>query len=195
MSRFDRFRCCRCKPGWTPLEKAAGEVGGENKEADGGSMLPSANTSGFTLIELIMVTIILGIMVSVSYDILKSSLDVWRKAGVKGELWQEARIAMHRITEEVRYATGILNNTTGLLEFNTTCLLDTDSGTEKIKYNKSGTDLYRYEDTTGSYGGGYLFVSNVSDFQPSIEGNLVVINLTLQSGADIVNLRGGVRRR
>ena len=58
---------------FTPIEKATDEAGGENKEADGGLMPPSAHTvrersslMGFTLLEIMITVVIVGVLAALA---------------------------------------------------------------------------------------------------------------------------------
>jgi len=81
----------------------------------------------------------------------------WEEERIQSELLQHARVAMQRITSELRYASGIYDhNNPDVLTFFTRTLLDDDWAIEKIKYWREDAGdgtflLYRGVDSGGGY--------------------------------------------
>lgn len=87
---------------------------------------------------------------------LKSTLQEWGEHGERNELIQHARLAMMKMTRELKYAEVLLQATSAThsyLEFTTTYLVDADAGTENVLYYRlNGNEvLYRQVDGGSAY--------------------------------------------
>ena len=106
------------------------------------------NRQGLTLLETLLaitlsVTILLPLMMS-----LRIGVKSWKENTRTSELLQHARVAMHRITSELRYATEVLqaeSTTHSYLRFTTAYTEDDDADLETIEfYRLNGNPvLYR----------------------------------------------------
>lgn len=91
---------------------------------------------GVTLIELVM-ALLLGAVIMVPLSMgFSFGLKSWNSNKIKSELIQHARVAMYRMTSELRYAESIVDKRSinNELEFATTHLIDADDGIENIIY-------------------------------------------------------------
>jgi type II secretory pathway pseudopilin PulG len=122
-----------------------------------------------TLVEMVMAMALMGIIMVSITGVLAQGLQAWRNNQERGELTQAARIVMDRVGREGKYATSVLQAGNNILEIGTKYLLDTDTGTEKVKYQLSGTTLTRSEDTGAGYGAANEFAGNVYAFKAAYE--------------------------
>ncbi|MDD5449297.1 MAG: prepilin-type N-terminal cleavage/methylation domain-containing protein [Candidatus Omnitrophica bacterium] len=102
--------------------------------------------NGITLIEVSLALALISVILLALTNILGISLKNWELSGKRNELIQNGRVAMERITSDLRYAVSITTFTDDVLEFKTRYLENEDDSVEVIKYYKSGSNLYRQVD-------------------------------------------------
>ncbi|MBI4230673.1 MAG: LamG domain-containing protein [Planctomycetes bacterium] len=112
---------------------------------------------------------IVGVISTSMAGALAMGVRVWRDHNGRGDLLQNLRVALSRIEREGRYGTAVNAANTTLLELTTTYLLDTGSGTEKVKYAISGSTLQRSTDTGGGYGTAQDLAQGVTAFRATYE--------------------------
>jgi prepilin-type N-terminal cleavage/methylation domain-containing protein len=103
---------------------------------------------GFTLIEVLIALGILGIIILGMYGILKGGMDIWRGGKEKTDVIAQARLAMDRLTRELRATDEILGCTAGEITFSTE--LTGDATDERIRYYSAETYLYRSVGVAGA---------------------------------------------
>lgn len=96
---------------------------------------------GFTLIELVIVIVILGIIAVVGVALMLQVGDAWVLQSHRKEMSESARIAMDRMIRETREAASISTAAGGTLTFN-------NIGGNTITFDTSGTTLRRTVDGT-----------------------------------------------
>lgn len=96
---------------------------------------------GVTLIELIIVIVIVGILVGVSAMYVREVIDLWNVVSFRNELVSQARIAVLRMTREVRQ----IANSTAVYTANSSALRFFDADTNDITYC-----LANYNQNTGN---------------------------------------------
>ena len=101
---------------------------------------------GMTLIEAVLSLALIALILVSLTNVLNVSLKAWRLSGRDDDLIQNARVAMERMTSDIRYAVAISEFSGGALEFSTRYVEDEDDQTEVIRYYKSGSGLYRSVD-------------------------------------------------
>ncbi len=96
---------------------------------------PKNKVGGFTLVEAAL-SLAIGALVMMSLTTaFKVTRQSWKNTTAQSELYQHARIAMSRLSSELRFATLLTIATGGVIQFDTKVLLDDDSGTtEVIRY-------------------------------------------------------------
>ena len=97
---------------------------------------PKHNPAGFTLIELVLVIVLIGIMVGLSAPFISTMIDAWMCNRTERDLVFNARLALNRLVREMRMA----NNITG---FNSSFINFTDVFNNSISFYQSGSCLYR----------------------------------------------------
>lgn len=116
---------------------------------------------GITLIEILVVLAILGMIALALHRILKGGLDVWRGGKERTDIIAQARVAMDRLSRELRATDKILTADSNYLSFSAN--IDDDAAEEVMLYSWSGTSLdplAREEDS----GGLHSIALNVDSF-------------------------------
>lgn len=94
--------------------------------------------SGFTLVELIVATILLLMIVTVSQGFLFEAIISWQKGSDRLEVNDNLRISLDRMSRELRTADNLLGNDSHKLEFN-------NSDEEEVEYYVTiNNELIRY---------------------------------------------------
>lgn len=143
---------------------------------------------GFTLVELVIVTVIIAIIGGILYQIIIMSADAWVFLSSRQELVQDGRVAMLRMVREIREAETILAAGKMGLRFR-------NPRGEEIVYRWLGTTLER-----GVEEAFYPLASNVQNFEFeyfSMDGIIcrIVIKLDLQKGKESFRLESQVHPR
>jgi len=159
---------------------------------------------GFTLIELVVVILVIGIAAGVVGYVLMAAADAWTFKFNRADLLWDGRLAMNRMVREIREVKRATNVTTASAsQFRFTNVGDLD-----ITYDLSSTDLNRTEDSTAN-----VLAENVSSLtftyydssgatiatpivSPSTTDiHRVRINLTLTKSGENVYLQSDSRPR
>ena len=164
---------------------------------------------GLTLIEILVALAILGMIAMALYGILKGGLDVWQGGKERTDIIAQARVAMDRLTRELREATYM--KAAGETGINFSAYLGTTSSKEiSYYYNSSQDILYRNEDSGGGremakYMNSFsLYYYSKGDdgaihsFDPSAETDdiwMIEIKSKVKKDDNIVNLRSTVQPR
>ena len=103
--------------------------------------------SGFTLIEIIVVIVILSIVAAISINFLVSSLRVYTMTVNQKTLFDEGKLALERMCRDIRDAQSISVPAAGasnsLITFVRTNATVNDIATENITFQLTGTTLYK----------------------------------------------------
>jgi len=113
--------------------------------------LKNRNKKGFTLIEVIL-ALTLGALILASLTVIfEISSTNWRQINQKREIIQHARIAMIRLTDELRYTIRLNDSgSPNILEFYTRKLINDDWSPTWMKYELNTADNLLYR-TAGPY--------------------------------------------
>jgi len=139
----------------------------------------------------------LGILLLVPLSVgLKSSLGTWKNSNERDESIYNLRMAMHRMTTELRYATKLLqaeSPAASSLEFETTTLLDSDPGTTETVwfYRWAGNGvLFRKVDYGSGYPAGFPQSCNLAGFPsgPIYVDTLDIIPMKIDGSDNLVPL-------
>jgi prepilin-type N-terminal cleavage/methylation domain-containing protein len=108
---------------------------------------------GFTLIELIITIAIVGIISVIIGSMLLGIINAWTFKFSRNDLLWDARIAINRMTREIR----TVKNSTSVITASASQFRFIDTGNKNITYSLSSTNLNRTED-----GAANLLAENVS---------------------------------
>lgn len=104
---------------------------------------PSGGNAGFTLIEVIIVIVIIGFMVSLGAIGIYEVAKIWQSEQVRNEIGIQARNALEWMVREIREI-AILDNELRIIIADRSILKFYKSGeTQTIQYSLSGTTLLR----------------------------------------------------
>jgi prepilin-type N-terminal cleavage/methylation domain-containing protein len=140
----------------------------------------TSQSQGFTLIEVVIVVVIVGILAAVIAPPLMEGTKSWIFVSISKDLGQQSRIAMERVVREIRG--------TGRKADNTPCISSATASTftfsgangdlvncNSVSFTLSGTQLLR---------GSAILAENVSSFQ-----------ITYYTNANVVTSTGSAIRR
>lgn len=103
-------------------------------------------SKGFTLIELMIVVLIVGVITGVIGFVLLGTVDAWTLKFNRNDLLWDGRLAMNRMLREIREVKDLTSITTA----SSSEFRFTNTGDADITYSLSGTDLNRTADGTGN---------------------------------------------
>jgi len=118
--------------------------------------LPKASmkkNKGFTLVELVIVIIIIGITASTLGFMMLGAVKAWTFKFNRNDILWDGRLAMDRMTREIR----TVKNPTSVTTASAAQFRFIDTGNEDITYSLSGANLNRTENGTAN-----LLAENVS---------------------------------
>ena len=118
-------------------------------------MLKQKKNKGLSLLEAIMALALGSVLLAAVAMMGILSLKNRDMLNTKGELLHQTRLAVARISAELRYATKLLQAEStphAYLEFETTNLIDADPGVETIRFSRTSGNAYliRTVDGTGT---------------------------------------------
>jgi prepilin-type N-terminal cleavage/methylation domain-containing protein len=129
------------------------------------------NNRGYTLIEIIMVIVILGIIGGITFQVVAAGVEAFKKTSDRKELYDQGRLAMERMVRELRDAKEVTESAGSSITFKKAHPAQAADNIEKIKYELVGSDLKRVGDPAGTPVTAVL-ASNVSSFTATrVEGS------------------------
>ncbi len=141
---------------------------------------------GFTLIEIVMVMVLLSIVGVISVQVISSAVDTFVISRDRKELYDQGRLALERMTREIRVANSVsypaAGNSGTYIDFTKEAYgfssgSPSDTSTT-MTFQVNGTDLERVGDVSGTT----VLASDVSSFLVTHEaGNLVTLELSINS--------------
>ena len=155
------------------------------------------NKKGVTLVELILATLVLIIIVGVLSQILRKGLDSIDYGNRETELRQSGRVALTRISREIRQALATPAVTEGGKKISFSADMNNDDTAEAIEYSWNGTlapngNLVRTEDGNPTN----IIENFVRSFSLTQDERIITIRLTLEEvfgdKTYAVNLRSAV---
>ena len=110
------------------------------------------NSKGMTLVELIVVMVLLGIIGLFSFQFIGSGVETYIMASNQAGLLAEAKLAMERMTRDIRDAKIITFPGQGdppddLISFTRTNATDYDSADESITFHLAGSSLEKVKES------------------------------------------------
>ena len=164
------------------------------------ALVTQKSRRGFTLIELIMVIIIVGVLTGISSLYIKETIDLWRFLTFRNEVISQERIALMRMSREIRQ----IKDAYSITSANAQQFQFTDSNSAPIGYLLSGSNLLRNADVLAERVSALTFTyynkTNQIIATPQVAPNktdiyLININMTVQSGTQSKTLKTQVYPR
>ena len=141
--------------------------------------------SGYTLIELVMVIILVGIMFMVTAPLMVKIAEGWQIATVRTDWSESGMVAMDRMLREIRQAASVVTATSSPPVFS---FVDTSGNT--ITYSFSGGYLMRNSNQLAAN------VSNLTfTYTTPADIKSIAISLTFGTGLTKFTLQSGVYPR
>jgi len=144
------------------------------------------NNKGFTLIEIIIVIVVLGVLSVFGFSFISTAVHTYSKMEKQKSLFDQAVMAMERISRELRDASTITTATGSTLEFTKSHGTPQETITYDITFQLSGTTLQRIGSTTPAT---VDIADNVTGFTVTNSSNEITISLTLESGDANITLQ------
>lgn len=143
---------------------------------------------GFTLIEIVITIVILGIIALFSFSFFGNLTQTYSMMGAKTKAHLEATYTLERITREIKDAKEVkINN--NIIEFERAHATGQDTN-KYIKFYLSGADLYRDSASDSGFTTNTthnLIARNVSTFQVSPNGIPLPINTNITVTISVVS--------
>jgi prepilin-type N-terminal cleavage/methylation domain-containing protein len=147
---------------------------------------PHCNRQGFTLIEMVMVIVVLGIIGLITFKVLFSGVQTFVLSRERQDLYDQGRMAMERMVREIRVASQIayptLGNSGTYLNFSkATYTYATGApfdASTVLTYRLNGTSLER----SGNVSGNAVIASGLAAFTVThLTGDYMSLELSLSS--------------
>jgi prepilin-type N-terminal cleavage/methylation domain-containing protein len=119
--------------------------------------------SGYTLIEIVMVIVILGVIGAFTFQFVAHGVQAFKKSSARKDLYDQGRLALERMVRELRDAKEVTEGSASSVTFKKAHPAQAADNTEEIKFELVGTDLRRVGDPNGTPATAVL-ASNVSSF-------------------------------
>lgn len=146
-------------------------------------MLPAiGGQKGYSLIEIIIVIVVLGIIGGVTFQIVASGVEAFKESSARKELYDQGRLALERMAREIRDAKELVACSDESITFNKQH--PSQDGVAEIKFWLDGTNLWRVRNPSTTADSD-LLASNVDSFQVANE------NCGSPSGISIDNASSG----
>ena len=127
----------------------------------------SLNNHGYTLIELVMVIVILGVISGFTFQMLGAGVQAFKKSSARKDLSDQGRLALERMVRELRDGKEITDCSSNSITFKKAHPAQAADNIEEVKFELVGTNLKRVGDPNGNAGGPYeaVLASDVTSFQ------------------------------
>ncbi len=147
------------------------------------------NSMGFTLIEIILVIVLLGIIGGFTTTYIVDVIQMNSDVSARKDLIDEGKLAMEMIVREVRMGNGVSADGTSIT-FTKNFVHPQENSTGPITYEENAGNLERQGASTS------IVASNVTGFTATANGSFYDISLTLSGGnAGTFTLVSSVRPR
>jgi prepilin-type N-terminal cleavage/methylation domain-containing protein len=139
---------------------------------------------GYTLIEIIIVIVILGIIGGFTFQMVGAGVQAFKKSSGRKDLYDQGRLALERMVRELRDGKEITDCSSSSITFKKAHPAQAADNIEEVKFELVGTDLKRVGDPNGNEGGPYeaVLASDVTSFQVGSEGGSGVSVDAVSSG-------------
>ncbi len=140
---------------------------------------------GFTLIEIVMVIVILGVIGAFTFQFVGHAVQAFKKSSARKDLYDQGRLALERMTRELRDTKEVTGSASNSITFKKAHPAQAADNIEEIKFELVGSDLKRVGDPSGTAVTAVL-ASNVNSFQVTGEGccSVVTVDNTSSGSTD-----------
>ena len=121
------------------------------------------NDTGYTLIEIVMVIVILGVIGAFTFQFVAHGVLAFKKTSSRKDLYDQGRLALERMVRELRDTKEVTDISTSKITFKKAHPAQAADNIEEVKFELVGTDLKRVGDPNGTPATAVL-ASNVSSF-------------------------------
>lgn len=121
---------------------------------------------GFTLIEIVMVIVILGVIGAFTFQFVAQGVLAFKKSSARKDLYDQGRLALERMVRELRDTKEVTGSAGSSITFKKAHPAQAADNTEEVKFELNGTNLERVGDPNGTPATAVL-ASNVSSFTVS----------------------------
>jgi prepilin-type N-terminal cleavage/methylation domain-containing protein len=118
---------------------------------------------GFTLIEIVMVIVILGVIGAFTFQFVAHGVQAFKKSSARKDLYDQGRLALERMVRELRDTKEVTGSSGSSITFKKAHPAQAADNTEEVKFQLNGTSLERVGDPNGTPATAVL-ASNVSSF-------------------------------
>jgi len=143
--------------------------------------MAAKSSKGFTLIEIIIVIVILGIVSAITIKFLTDSLRIYTMTVKQKTLFDEGKLALQRMCRDIRDARSITGTTATSISFTRNDATTQDGAGENIRFDLSGSTLRKVKNAGGAPENPIAMADNVSTFAVINATNEIQLQLTLQS--------------
>jgi prepilin-type N-terminal cleavage/methylation domain-containing protein len=110
----------------------------------------SLNNHGYTLIEIIMVIVILGVIGGFTFQMVAAGVQAFKKSSARKELYDQGRLALERMVRELRDAKEVEGSSTSSITFRKAHPDQAADYLEEIKFQLNGSNLERVGNPSGA---------------------------------------------
>ena len=128
-----------------------------------------AGQKGFTLVEIVMVIVILGVIGAFTFSFVADGVRAFQKSRDRKDLYDQGRLALERMVRELRDGKEITDCSSDSITFKKAHPAQAADNIEEVKFELVGTDLKRVGDPSGAAQTAIL-ASNVTSFQVGAGG-------------------------
>ena len=156
-------------------------------------------SAGFTLIEMILVTLVIGILAGILVPLLQQGVQGYTAIETRGDLTSEARDATDRMVREMRNIQKKANNAPNISSADGTSITFVDAWTNTITFALAGSKVQRNTDILVDQVSGlqfrYFNESNTELIPPLSGADLdnvrrILLVLTLAEGGETLSVTG-----
>ena len=132
------------------------------------------NNHGYTLIEIIIVIVILGVIGAFTFQMVAAGVQAFKKSSARKDLFDQGRLALERMVRELRDGKEITDCSSNSITFKKAHPAQAADNVEEVKFefDSINKQLKRVGDPNSNEGGPYeaVLASNVTSFQMSEGG-------------------------
>jgi prepilin-type N-terminal cleavage/methylation domain-containing protein len=144
------------------------------------------NNHGYTLIEIVIVIVILGIIGAFTFQMVVAGVMAFKKTSARKDLSDQGKLALERMVRELRDGKEITDCSSSSITFKKAHPAQAADNIEEVKFELDGTDLKRVGDPSGTPQTAVL-ASNVTSFQVGGGGSGSVTVDNVSSGTTASN--------